>query len=541
MQFESGSPFDRRTLLKLGSGATVMGAAFVAGITTSVPARAETSGGDDGPRPVRQFRALWIASVVNIDWPSRTGLDVATQQAEFEAWLDLADELNLNAVISQVRPTADAFWPSPYEPWSRYLTGSQGVDPGYDVLGFQVEAAHRRNLEYHAWFNPYRVSMQTNQADLVADHPAKQHPDWVWAYGGKLYYDPGIPEVRQFVEDAMMHAVEHYDIDAVHFDDYFYPYPSGGLDYPDAHTYATYGGGVPLADWRRDNINALVREMRERIQAVKPWVKFGISPFGIWRNKRTDPRGSDTGGTESYSAISADSYQWVKQGWVDYINPQIYWQIGLTVADYAKLVPWWAGVVEGTDVALYIGQAVYKNTSGVFTDPQELSKHLEFNKDYPQVDGDVFFSAKDVRADVKNAVSIMVADHYQSPAIVPVIEHLGGRAPQAPVGVSVVRSGSGVTVRWNKLPHSHATSFAVWTLRPPRGTHRRPQRPVRSPLSTSTRRPLGPRLPGTTQHTPPSSRCCDDHWIPPCDPRIECATGYGAVAVLRPHRLPGLG
>ncbi|MGD7733958.1 glycoside hydrolase family 10 protein [Propionibacteriaceae bacterium G57] len=463
------TPLDRRAMLKLAAGGAVVGTAFAAGIVTSaagaVPA---ATPGADSPRPVRQFRAMWLASVVNIDWPSRTGLGAEAQRAEFEAWLDLAQQLNLNAVICQVRPTADAFWPSPHEPWSRYLTGTQGGDPGYDVLAYQLEAAHARNLEYHAWFNPYRVSMQTNGADLLPTHPAKQHPDWVWAYGGKLYYDPGIPEVRAFVEDAMMHAVVNYDIDAVHFDDYFYPYPSGGLDYPDAHTYATHGGGVPIGDWRRANINALVREMRERIQQVKPWVKFGISPFGIWRNKRTDPRGSDTGGTESYSAISADTWTWVKEGWVDYINPQIYWQIGLTVADYAKLVPWWASVVEGTDVALYIGQAVYKHTSGVFTNPREMADHLEFNKAYPQVDGDVFFSAKDVRRDAAGAITTMAAEHYQSPAIVPVIEHLGGQAPQAPVGVSTERLESGVLqVRWNNLPGSIATSFAVWRVSGP--------------------------------------------------------------------------
>ncbi|MGA4668908.1 glycoside hydrolase family 10 protein [Propionibacteriaceae bacterium Y1923] len=469
---QTGFPFDRRTLLRLGSGATVVGAAFAAGIVTSLPAGATqphamapgVAGGSDSVRPVRQFRAIWIASVVNIDWPSRTGLDAAAQRAEFEAWLDLAHELNLNAVISQVRPTADAFWPSPHEPWSRYLTGTQGGDPGYDVLGYQVEAAHARNLEYHAWFNPYRVSMQADGLDLLPSHPAKQHPDWVWAYGGKLYYDPGIPEVRRFVQDAMLDAVRRYDIDAVHFDDYFYPYPVGTQVYPDAHTYATYGGGVPIGDWRRDNINALVREMRERIQQVKPWVKFGISPFGIWRNRSSDPRGSQTGGTESYSAISADSWTWVKQGWVDYINPQVYWQIGLTVADYAVLVPWWSSVVAGTDVALYIGQAVYKHTSGVFTNPRELADHLEFNKAHPEVDGDVFFSAKDVRTDAGDAMSIMVAEHYQSPAIVPVIEHMGGRAPQAPVGVSTGTASGGVQVRWNNLPHSNATSFAVWRV-----------------------------------------------------------------------------
>ncbi len=303
-----GTPHDRRTFLTLAGGGAVAGAAFVVGVSTSPLAVAA-----EGPRPVRQFRAMWIASVANIDWPSTKTLSAQAQKAEYVAWLDLARRLNLNAVISQVRPTADAFWPSPYEPWSLWLTGKQGVHPGYDPLAFQVAEAHKRNLEYHAWFNPYRVSMQTDGADLVPTHPAKVHPDWVWTHGGKTYYDPGIPEVRRFVEDAILDAVKKYDIDAVHFDDYFYPYPSGTTPYPDDNTYARYGNGVPIADWRRENVNLLVKEMHERIHAIKPWVKFGISPFGIWRNKASDPLGSETGGTESYAAISADTRRWVKE------------------------------------------------------------------------------------------------------------------------------------------------------------------------------------------------------------------------------------
>ncbi|MGD7787900.1 glycoside hydrolase family 10 protein [Propionibacteriaceae bacterium Y1700] len=448
---------DRRTLLRLAGGATVVGGAFAAGIGI-LPAQAA-----DKSTPKRQFRAMWLSSVVNIDWPSKVGLSVEQQQAEFIAWLDLAVELNLNAVICQVRPTADAFWPSPYEPWSQYLTGTQGGDPGYDPLAFQLAEARKRNLEYHAWFNPYRVSMQTDPSKLLSTHPARQHPDWVFAFGGKLYYNPGIPEVRSFVQDAMLDAVERYDIDAVHFDDYFYPYPVAGQDYPDAATYAEHGRGIAtIEDWRRDNINLLVREMDERIHALKPWVKFGISPFGIWRNKSTDPLGSDTSGTESYSAISADTRTWVKQGWVDYINPQIYWQIGLAVADYAKLVPWWADVVADTDVALFIGQAAYKCSSGVFTDPEELSKHLTFNSDHPEVDGDVWFSAKDVRTDAKGAISTMAAEHYSKPALVPVIEHLGGVAPAAPQAVSVRRTGAGAQVRWTSRSAAKPTSYAIW-------------------------------------------------------------------------------
>ncbi|WP_353648792.1 family 10 glycosylhydrolase [Nakamurella sp. A5-74] len=463
------SAIDRRSFLGL-AGATVVGGAFAVTIGT-LPASAATAGSPVGDpnRPKRQFRAMWISSVVNIDWPSRTGLSIEQQQFEYIGWLDLAERLNLNAVISQVRPTADAFWPSPHEPWSQYLTGTQGADPGYDPLAFQIAEAHARNLEYHAWFNPYRVSMGTDPNTLVPTHPARVHPDWVFPYGGKLYYNPGIPEVRRFVQDAMFDAVRRYDIDGAHFDDYFYPYPSGTTPLPDQDTFRAYGGRFDdIADWRRDNVNKLVSEFHRRVQHAKPWVKFGISPFGIWANSSAEhPDGSATGGTQSYEAIYADTRRWVKEGWVDYLNPQIYWQIGLAVADYAALVPWWADVVDGTDVALYIGQATYKETSKVFG-PDELSAHLTFNQAYPQVDGDVFFSAKDVRSDAQGSTSAMVSEHYSRPAIVPVIEHLGGRAPRRPVGLHGRRRAGGVQLEWTSSQENSqsavATSYAIWRL-----------------------------------------------------------------------------
>ncbi|WP_394841265.1 family 10 glycosylhydrolase [Pendulispora brunnea] len=396
--------------------------------------------------PKRQLRAAWIASVVNIDWPSRKGLPAAEQQAEYRRLLDDLKSKNFNAVVVQIRPTADAFWPSPYEPWSEWLTGEQGRDPGYDPLAFAIEEAHARNLEFHAWFNPYRVSMQNDPAKLVPNHPARQHPDWVFAYGPKLYYDPGHPAARTFVENAIMHAVDHYDIDGVHFDDYFYPYPIAGKAIPDDATYAQYGSAYPsIHDWRRANIDRLIEDMDAQIHFAKPWVKFGISPFGIWQNKSTDPRGSETGGFESYSGIYADSFKWVKEGWVDYINPQVYWNIGLTVADYSKLVPWWAQVVQGTGVHLYVGQATYKiGTSGAWLDPEEMSRHLTFNRAYADVQGDVHFSAKDVLADRLGAMSKVVQAHHTRPALVPLKADLGGGAPRMPLITHAKRGTGGV-------------------------------------------------------------------------------------------------
>ncbi|WP_043615615.1 family 10 glycosylhydrolase [Nonomuraea candida] len=417
----------------------------------------------DPATPKRQLRAMWISSVANIDWPSRTGLGVAAQQAEFRAWLDLAVAKRMNAVIVQVRPTADAFWPSPHEPWSQWLTGTQGGNPGYDPLAFMVAEAHARNLEFHAWFNPYRIANHDDASRLVATHPARRNPGWRFAYGGKLYYNPGIPEVRDFIQDAMMDAVTKYDVDGVHLDDYFYPYPVSGQSIPDSATYARYGGSFPdIADWRRDNVNLLVRELGQRIHAAKPHVSFGISPFGIWRNAGTDPLGSRTSGLQSYDAIYADSRQWVKQGWVDYLAPQIYWHLGFSTAAYEVLTAWWADVVAGTGVQLVVGQAAYRaGASGqeaAWQDPAELSDHLYDNRKHPEIVGDVYFSAKDVKADRIGAFTRVVNAHYTRPALLPARGQAA--APAAPAITSATRGTSGVQLAWT----GSATSYAVYRV-----------------------------------------------------------------------------
>lgn len=416
--------------------------------------------------PKREFRAMWIASVLNINWPRTAGSSITQQQNEFIEWMELAREINLNAVFSQVRPTADAFWPSRYEPWSQYLTGTQGKDPGYDPLAFQVEEAHKRNLEYHAWFNPYRVSMQADINKLSAEHPARKNPHWVFPFAGKLYYNPGIPEVRKFVQDAMLDAVTKYDLDGVHFDDYFYPYPSGTLQLPDQETFAQYGAGFSnIEDWRRNNVDLMVSEFGQAIKKVKPWVKFGISPFGIWQNKSiTQPLGSETNGTQSYSALFADTRKWVKEEYLDYINPQIYWFIGQAAADYAKLVPWWADVVRGTDVHLYIGQGAYKATDGIFTDPNEMLKHVDIDRATAEVGGSVFYNADSVRNALGEGqwARRLVDTYYSHPALLPLMPHLGGTVLRQPTLTGSKLRSNGVTLEWHVPGNQEATSFAIW-------------------------------------------------------------------------------
>ncbi|GAB2934111.1 glycoside hydrolase family 10 protein [Streptomyces mayteni] len=364
------------------------------------------------------LRGMWIASVANIDWPGEPGLSREAARSELTALFDAAAALRLNAVFLQVRPTADAFWPSPHEPWSEWLTGEQGRDPGWDPLEFAVAEAHARGLALHAWFNPYRIAMHADPGRLVADHPARRNPEWVVPYGGRLYYNPGLPEVREFVQDAMIHAVESYEIDGVHWDDYFYPYPVAGEEFDDDAAFEAHGEGfTDRGDWRRHNSDQLVRAMADRVREARPGIPFGISPFAVWRNASTDPLGSDTaGGVQTYDDLYADTRTWVREGWIDYVLPQVYWEIGNSAADYAELVSWWSEVARGTGVALYVGEAVYKvgdrAQPAAWQDPAELSRHLTLCADHPEVGGNVFYSATQVAADPLGAMSRVVRDHY---------------------------------------------------------------------------------------------------------------------------------
>jgi uncharacterized lipoprotein YddW (UPF0748 family) len=421
---------------------------------------------------------MTITTVYNMDWPSRPGLDAETVKAEYRGWLDVAQRLNHNAVFVHIRPSGDALWPSTYAPWSEWLTGHRdGQSPGWDPLQFMVAETHARNLEFHAWFNPYRASQPAPQgagpdlSQLAPNHPLRQHPDWAVTYpvnatGSRLYFNPGVPEARTFVEDSMLDAVARYDLDGVFFDDFFYPYPVPGQDFGDAATFARYGGGfASKADWRRDNVNRLVEEMDQRIKAIKPWVTFGISPFGIWRNNSSDPLGSPTRGLQSYDEVYADTRLWVKRQWVDFIMPQLYWQIGNDVADYAKLVPWWSDVVAGTRVQLYIAHGDYRvGEPGAWSDPAELDRQLALDSRYP-VSGSVHFSAKDVRADRLGAVTRYSAAHFSGPALVPAMAHLPGDRLSAPTITAARREATGsVSLTWRAGTGPPATGFAIYRV-----------------------------------------------------------------------------
>jgi uncharacterized lipoprotein YddW (UPF0748 family) len=454
-------------------------APLAAGEQQLVPAGGGATGrcGDVPVKATRELRGMWLTTVMNIDWPSKAGLPRAQVEAEYLRWLDLAVQRRHNAIFVHVRPSGDAFWPSAYAPWSEWLTGKRdGKSPGWDPMAFMVEEAHKRNLEFHAWFNPYRGTQPgpsgpgADISKLAPGHPLLKHRDWAISYpGGKtarLYFDPGNPAARKFVEDAMLEAVQKYDVDGVHFDDFFYPYPEGGASvFHDEKSFAKRADkSQSLAAWRRQNVNTLIQEMSVRIKQLKPWVKFGISPFGIWRNQSTDPAGSDTNGLQSYDAQYADTRKWVREGWLDYIVPQLYWAIGFDKADYAKVLPWWARTVKGTKVQLYIGQADYRvGEKGPWKQPDQLDRQLSLNDRYG-VQGSVHFSAKQVRSDNLGSVSLYTQHHYPAPALLPTMARLPAAPPLAPLVTAARRTGATVSVEWTPGEGEKPVSWALYRV-----------------------------------------------------------------------------
>jgi uncharacterized lipoprotein YddW (UPF0748 family) len=399
--------------------------------------------------PKRELRAAWIATVTNIDWPSKPGLNSYEQQAEYIQLLDLLKDVGMNAVIVQVRPAADAFYPSSYEPWSEFLTGRQGKspEPYYNPLAFMIAEAHKRCMEFHAWFNPYRVSMKDTIA-FAPDHPFYLHPEWFVKYGGRWYYDPGHPGAQEYVLQTIVETVKHYDLDAVHFDDYFYPYRIAGEVFPDSCTYQDYGQAYAnIDDWRRSNVDYFVKELSARIKQEKPHVKFGISPFGVWRNYDKDPEGSRTrAGQTNYDDLYADVLKWLKEGWIDYVTPQLYWHIGFEVADYTVLVDWWSKHTYGRQ--LFIGQAAYRIGRTGWENPDELANQIALNRKYKEIGGSMYFSAK-VFAEDRLGINTKMKFIYPHRALVPATSWIDATAPSAPSIQQVGGTqGDGVSLSW---------------------------------------------------------------------------------------------
>jgi uncharacterized lipoprotein YddW (UPF0748 family) len=402
--------------------------------------------------PKREFRGVWIATVENIDWPSSPHLTTDQQKKELTNLLDAHQKMGLNAVMLQIRPAADAFYSKSREPWSKWLTGKQGQapNPAYDPLEFAINEAHKRGMELHAWFNPYRATNDNKFAALSPEHITTIKPEWFFTYGGEKLFNPGIPEVRDYIVRVFLDVVDNYDIDGVHMDDYFYPYKIEGQHLNDAETFKQYGGDFDdINDWRRDNVDQLVKMLGDSIHKHKPRMKYGISPFGIWANKFQNPDGSDTHGLPSYYELFADSRKWIKEGWVDYINPQIYFPIGDRSVPFDKLLDWWSD--NTYDRHLYVGMAAYRineKRTGKFKDPAAMPNQIRYLRDNPRVQGSIYFSSKSLMNNPLGFTDSLKETFYKYPSLPPEMLWLDSIPPNAPRNVTATQGTKGVDLKW---------------------------------------------------------------------------------------------
>lgn len=409
---------------------------------------------DTAPPPVlREMRGVWIATVANIDWPSRPGLSTWDQQAEMIAILNRAVAAHLNAVMFQVRPEADALYDSELEPWSSFLSGTMGhaPEPYYDPLAFVIREAHARGLEVHAWFNPYRAWHPATTGDAAPSHVTKSGGATVRRYGSFLWLDPGDSAVVERSVRAVLDVARRYDVDGIHIDDYFYPYREEDaqgrtIDFPDADTYARYraaGGRLERNDWRRTNVDAFVQRIGREIHTVKPSVRFGISPFGIWRPGFP----ASVRGLDSFAEIYADSRKWLQAGWVDYLVPQLYWPIGRPQQDFSQLLAWWTEQNPGgRNIWAGLNASLATNTAPRGRGAYELLDQIGRTRAQRGATGDVFFSMKTLMQDPDSLVERLARDAYGQPALVPASPWLGERAPSLPVVEARIDAASGESV-----------------------------------------------------------------------------------------------
>lgn len=421
----------------------------------------------DVKQPKREFRGAWLHTVFQGQYLKQT---TEQNKAYLIGQLDSLERAGVNAILWQVRPCADAFYPSELEPWSRFLTeDGKAPSPYWDPLQFMIDESHKRGMELHVWLNPYRVTAtKAHNGSLPKSHIYHREKDRFVVYegDGKLYFDPGLPENRKFITDVVMDIVNRYDVDAIHFDDYFYPYPAGGKDFPDDKSYARYGNGMDRGDWRRRNVDLLIEEIHEAIASgQKPWVRFGISPFGIWRNKKSDPRGSDTNGLENYDALYADVLLWADKGWIDYLLPQLYWTLENERASSLKLAYWWADAVK-KPCHLYIGQDVVRSMKTPDLAPSRLNSQLnhkvELSRTIPGIDGNCWWPGYEVSKNTLGVLDSLSTSLMSHKALVPAYPALSSVKPEAPGKLSASKG----VLTW-KAPSKHgkaedAVRFVVY-------------------------------------------------------------------------------
>ena len=399
------------------------------------------------PYPKREFRGAWIQAVNG----QFRGIPTEKLKQTLIDQLNSLQGAGINAIIFQVRPEADALYASQLEPWSRFLTGVQGQAPSpyWDPMQFMIDECHKRGMEFHAWINPYRVKTSL-KSELSPNHLYNIHPEWFVTYNNQLFFDPALPESRRHICMVVADIVSRYDVDAIHMGDYFYPYPAKGMDFPDDASFARYGGGFTnRADWRRSNVNILIQKIHETIRGLKPWVKFGISPFGIYRNEKNDPLGSKTNGLQNYDDLYADVLLWARNGWVDYNIPQIYWQIGHPAADYETLVKWWAKNTENRP--LFIGQSVMNTIQNA--DPKnpsmnQLPRKMALERAYQTIGGSCQWPASAVVENAGKYRDALVQEYHKYPALVPVFDFMDDKAPGKVRKVKKVWTEDGYMLFW---------------------------------------------------------------------------------------------
>lgn len=420
----------------------------------------------DARSPKREFRAAWIATVSNIDWPSKPGLTSLQQQKEFTDRLDQLQRLGCNAVVVQVRPASDALYKSEIEPWSRFLTGRQGQPPFplYDPLEFMIEEAHKRNMELHAWFNPFRALTDAKKNPNPASHYTKKHPNWIVNHGGKGYLNPGLPEAREYVIKVIMDVVRRYDVDGIHLDDYFYPYTIAGVEFNDAAAYAKYKQHFTnRGDWRRNNVNLFVSTLGANIRAEKPHIKFGISPFGVWRNQSKDPEGSATrAGQTCYDDLCSDVTLWTEKGWIDYLVPQLYWEHKHKAAPFEVLLPWWEANSYGRHT--YYGLGVYRMigaTNPPWNSTRELLSQIEDIRKTTATPGYILYSASNFDK-IKIPIIDSLEKYNAAYAFPPLMKWKETNAPPAPT-LKAIPSAQGTLLKWSGTnPGGGIIRFAVY-------------------------------------------------------------------------------
>ena len=382
-----------------------------------------------------EFRGVWVATVSNIDWPSGGNYNTDKQRAEFIELLNRHQRNGMNAMIVQVRPAADAFYPSFYEPWSEWLTGKQGTPPSayYDPLEFMITETHKRGMEFHAWINPYRAEFNIGKSSISPTHITHIHPEWFLTYGDKRYFDPGNKEVQQYVTNIVKDVVQRYAVDAIHLDDYFYPYRIAGKEFPDNAKYMQYGNGLNKEDWRRSNVDSIILMLSKAIKIENKYCQLGISPFGVWRNADKDSiNGSRTmAGQTNYDDLYANILLWLKNGWIDYVAPQLYWEFGHKAAPFEVLSDWWSKHTFGRNC--YIGLGIYKaNSNAAWKDPDQIPRQIKALRNLPNIQGMIFYSSKSFAKNPNGWNDSLKNYYYRLPVFPPPMAWIDSTQPEAP-------------------------------------------------------------------------------------------------------------